>query len=354
VYGEPDAAGIVGESPRAVTMRNQVLRGVRTKGHLFLHGPTGSGKLLAARLIHQLSGRKGRLVRFNMANLPESLAEAILFGNVKNYPNPGMQETSGLVFEAEGGVLFLDEFGELTPKLQSKLLLAMEGVATRLGESRERKVDLLVVAATNAPLLQIKLDVRERFATIIELPSLAERVEDIPLIGRSLVLEAARESSDLAARFVRRDASGWPYVAFAPAMVQTMVRSRYEGNARALRNLLFQAMNESMDAAAAENAMRATRGEPLIDMNALTLSPPSDLDPWRTPPSIAPPEPEDGIPVDDLVAGIGPERSPNPSAEQIRAALEKHLGHREKAAKFLHISRHKLYRLMKELGIEEP
>ncbi|HTQ41240.1 MAG TPA: sigma 54-interacting transcriptional regulator [Polyangiaceae bacterium] len=354
VFGEPDSAGIVGESPGAVTMRNQILRGVRTRGHLLLHGPTGSGKLLAARLVQQLSGRKGRLVRFNMANLTESLADAILFGNVKNYPNPGMHETAGLVFEAEGGVLFLDEFGELPPKLQSKLLLAMEGVATRLGESRERKVDLLVVGATNAPLSQVKLDVRERFTTIIELPSLADRVEDMPLIARALVLEAAREGSDLAPRFVRRDASGWPYVAFAPAMVQAMVRSRYDGNARALRNLLFQAMNESFDAATAENAIRAGKGEPLIDMNVLTLSPPSNLDPWRTPPSMVPPGPEDGVPVDDLIAGIGVDPKPGLSEEHVRKALEKSLGNRGKAAKALGISRHQLYRLMKDLGIVEP
>ncbi|HEX8791632.1 MAG TPA: sigma 54-interacting transcriptional regulator [Polyangiaceae bacterium] len=352
-YGEPDAAGIVGEGPRAVMMRNQILRGVRTKGHVFLHGPTGSGKLLAARLVHLLSGRKGRFVRFNMANLTESMADATLFGNVKNYPNPGTPETEGLVFEAEGGVLFLDEFGALTPKLQEKLLVAMEGLARRLGESRDRHVDILVVAATNAPLDQIKLDVRERFATIVELPSLAERVEDIPLIARALVLEEARkEDADLAPRFVRHDASGWPYVAFAPAMVQTMVRSRYEGNARGLRNLLFAAMNESYDAAVAENAMRASKGEPLIDLNALTLSPPANLDPWRTPPSIVPPEPDEE--VEDLVAGIGATPKAAFTESQIRAALEKCLGNRAKAAKLLGISRHQLYRLMKEYGIEEP
>ena len=353
-FGEPDSAGIVGEGPRAVMMRNQILRGVRTKGHLFLHGPTGSGKLLAAKLVHQLSARKGRLVRFNMANLTETLADVTLFGNIKNFPNPGMPETAGLVFEAEGGVLFLDEIGELTPKLQSKLLLAMEGVATRLGESRERKVDVLVVAATNAPLSQIKLDVRERFATLIELPSLAERIEDIPLIARALVLEAAREDAKLVGRFVRQDASGWPFVAFAPAMVQAMVRSRYEGNARTLHNLLFQAMNESLDAATAENAIRASKGEPLIDLNALTVSAPANLDPWRTPPSIVPPAPEDGVPVDDLIAGIGAGPKLDPTEEQIRTVLEKSLGIRSKAAKSLGISRHKLYRLMKELGVEAP
>lgn len=352
VFGEPDAAGIVGEGPKAVMMRNQLLRAVRTRGHVFLHGPTGSGKLLAARLVHLLSGRAGPLKRFNMANLPESLADAVLFGNIKNYPNPGMQETTGLVFDAEGGVLFLDEFGALTPKLQEKLLLAMEGVATRLGESRERKVDLLVVAATNAPLSHVKLDVRERFATIVELPPLSERVEDIPLIARALVLEEERKGSKLAARFVRHDASGWPYAAFAPAMVQTMVRSRYEGNARGLRNLLFAAMNESLDAATAENAMRATRGEPLIDVNALTLTPPANLDPWRTPPSISPPAPEDGIPVDELIAGIGVERKPALDEQPIREALAKCLGSRTKAAKLLGVSRHVLYRRMKELGIE--
>lgn len=352
VFGEADAAGIVGEGPKAVMMRNQLLRAVRTRGHVFLHGPTGSGKLLAARLLHLLSGRKGPLKRFNMANLPESLADAILFGNVKNYPNPGMQETTGLVFDAEGGVLFLDEFGELTPKLQSKLLLAMEGVATRLGESRERKVDLLVVAATNAPMSQVKLDVRERFATIVELPSLAERVEDIPLIARALVLEEARKKdANLAPRFVRHDASGWPYVAFAPAMVQTMVRSRYEGNARGLRNLLFAGMNDSLDAAVAENAVRASKGEPLLDENELTLSPPVNLDPWRTPPSIVPPEPDEE--VEDLIAGLGADRRPAPTEEQVRAALDEHGGHRGNAAKALGISRHQLYRLMKELGLEE-
>ena len=103
-FGGPDPFGLVGESPAAWALRDALTFAAGTDCHVLLLGESGTGKELAARSLHGLSRqRKGPLVSRNAATLPEGLIDAELFGNVKNYPNPGMPERAGLVGEADGG-----------------------------------------------------------------------------------------------------------------------------------------------------------------------------------------------------------------------------------------------------------
>jgi two-component system nitrogen regulation response regulator GlnG/two-component system response regulator HydG len=113
-FGEPDALGVVGESPGAWALRHRIEAVARQEAHVIVFGPSGSGKELVAQAIHARSARGGRaIVSRNAATIPEGLADAELFGNIRNYPNPGVPERPGLVGQAHGSTLFLDEFAEL-------------------------------------------------------------------------------------------------------------------------------------------------------------------------------------------------------------------------------------------------
>src|SRR5690606_5383103 len=104
--------GIVGESPAAWALRDELAFVAARDLHVLLHGATGTGKELAARAIHGLGRSAGReMIARNAATLPAGIADAELFGNAKDYPNPGMRERPGLVGAADGSTLFLDELG---------------------------------------------------------------------------------------------------------------------------------------------------------------------------------------------------------------------------------------------------
>src|SRR6185369_7117992 len=122
--------------------------------------------------------------------------DAELFGNVKNYPNPGTPEREGLIGEADGSTLFLDEIGELPVHMQAHLLRVLDrgGEYQRLGDSRAQRADLRVVAATNRPLDALKHDFLARLTLRLEIPSLDERRDDIPLLARHLLRRAAETS----------------------------------------------------------------------------------------------------------------------------------------------------------------
>jgi DNA-binding NtrC family response regulator len=200
-FGTADGLGIVGESPVIWTLRQQLgLVGPRSE-HLLLLGPSGSGKELSARAVHALSKRRGRpLVARNAATIPETLIDAELFGNAKNYPNPGTAERPGLIGQADHSTLFLDEVAELPPALQAHLLRVLDdGEYHRLGESVARRSNLRLVAATHQPVSELRPDLLARFALRIEVPDLNARREDIPLLVRHLLGRLAETDARLAA-----------------------------------------------------------------------------------------------------------------------------------------------------------
>jgi two-component system response regulator HydG len=326
-FGEADADGIVGESAATWALRADIASALLTRGHVFVHGATGTGKELVVRAIHRRSGRRGPLVAYNAANLTPSLAESILFGNPANYPNPGMAERPGLLGQAQGGTLFLDEIGQLDVDAQARLLRALEGETMRVGESMQRKVDVLLVGATNRDLSTLKNDLLPRFAFVVETAPLAARREDILLLARWLILQEHHRNPGLASRFVRPEKSGRLEVRLAPALVLTLLRCPYDGNVRDLRNLLVRAMAETP--------------EP-------PLMPPADMTPWQKPPTLPSPEPDVGEEVVELLDGYGP------TADQVLAALQKHGWHQGRAASALGITRDPLRRLMKKFGIRRP
>jgi DNA-binding NtrC family response regulator len=330
-FGHPDADGIVGESPAAWTLRAEIAAAGRTHKHVLILGPTGTGKELAAHAIHRLSERRGPFVAFNAANVTPSLAESILFGNAANYPNPGTPERLGLFGEAQGGALFLDELGELPIEVQARLLRALEGQYTRLGESRPRNHAVIVVAATNRDPSAIKDDIFHRFGAIVRVPALADRKEDIPLLVRALIVAERGRNPALAGRFVHPAEPGeYPHVVVSSRLVVAMLGATYDGNVRAVSRLLDRAMT---------------------DTQTVELNPPADMAEWHMSRTIPP-----------RVNGA-PEPSPTPEPQPDALALTESVIRRTLvecgwnvtlAARTHGLSRDALVRRMEKLGIRRP
>lgn len=310
-FGKPDAAGIIGECPVTWRLREQLAEAARAGEHTLIYGETGTGKELAARSIHLLSERcDGALVSRNAATIPESLFDAELFGNAKNYPNAGMPERVGLVGEAHGGTLILDEVGELTEERQAHLLRVLDagGEYQRLGESRARRSDFRMVALTNRPLGCLKHDFLARFAVRIEMPRLRDRRADIPLAVRALWSDWFRSRPADLERFTASSGCDGPLL--EPRLVELLAGHAYPENYRELRRLFRLAVFTS-DA----GYVGATRA---------------------------------------LLAEMEPKGGPRElDRQRVEAALERHRGRPTDAARELGLkNRFALYRAMQRLGVQ--
>ena len=311
-FGEADRAGWIGESPTAWEIREQLAFAAGRELHVLVLGESGAGKELAAQAIHALSRRRGApMIARNAATLPPGIVDAELFGNVRDYPNPGMRERRGLIGEADGGTLFLDEIGELPEDLQSHLLRVLDGGGQyhRLGEAGARTSDLRFIGATNRSPDRLKHDLLARLTLRISLPGLDERPEDIPLLARHLLRTDAGCDRELSERFF---AEGEPRI--AAELIEALVQHRFTHHVRELRALLWQAISRS-------------RGD-VIE---------------RTPD------------VADLLSRVRPSSSPPPpelTPEILQACMDRHQGVLERVWRELGLAnRFALARLLKKHGI---
>ncbi len=230
-----DGTELVGLSPVMIMLREQIEVVARSSARvILLLGPSGPGKGLVARNLHQMSARAaGPLVVVNCASLPEHLLEAELFGAERGAYTGAHQKRVGLVEVAQGGTLFLDEVGEIPLALQAKLLRFLENRAFRpIGGSVERTADVRVVAATNRNIeAEVKAgtfraDLYYRLNVVpIQVPALTDRREDILMLAGHL---AQRQAA----------ADGSPAVSFAPATQELLKRHDWPGNVRELANLV--------------------------------------------------------------------------------------------------------------------
>jgi DNA-binding NtrC family response regulator len=243
--GEPDEDGIVGESPAAWKLRQAIRFVAARDGHVLILGASGTGKELVAAAIHRLSRGGKPWVARNAVTFPQTLIDAELFGNAKGYPNPGMPERKGLVGAADQGSLFLDEFADLPLEAQTHLLRVLDaGEYQRLGDATSCRSSFRLIAATNRPLTDLRADVLARFAFRIEIPDLSARPEDIVLLARHWLRAMAKTDASLADRFL--SAEGEPL--FSSDFVASLVKLSLPGNARELRNLLWETIRTSADA----------------------------------------------------------------------------------------------------------
>ncbi|PYY00772.1 MAG: sigma-54-dependent Fis family transcriptional regulator, partial [Acidobacteria bacterium] len=194
--------GMVARSPRMLEVFSTLRRIAPHFRTVLVGGPSGTGKELVARALHQMSPvARGPFVVCNCAGVPESLAESEWFGYVKGAFTGANQDKLGLFEHANGGTVFLDEIGETSPSLQAKLLRVLQShEIQRVGSPVARKLDVRIVAATNRDLKQevrekrFREDLYYRLSIVeIKLPVLAERKEDLPLLQRHFVEKFAAE-----------------------------------------------------------------------------------------------------------------------------------------------------------------
>ena len=326
-FGSADSLGILGESPAVWRLRDELAFAAMSGQHVLFVGDSGTGKELAARAVQRLSNRADLpFVARNAATLPPSLIDAEMFGNLKNYPNPGTPERIGLVGQAHGGFLFLDEIGELPLELQSHLLRVLDsgGEYQRLGESVPRRSDFRLLAATNRDPKDLRHDLLARLTLKLELPPLSERREDIPLLVRHLVKRAAESSSALVRRFIELTPDGLMNAKVDAKFIDALLHRDYTGNVRELEALLWKAIGEST-------------GEYITLSDALVTN-----------------ERAGRESTGGMANGLARRsRNQEPDEEQIREALREANGSVARAAKALGLSsRYALYRMLVKLGIE--
>lgn len=226
---------LVGESEAFESMLAKISRVGKTEASVLLLGETGTGKELAARAIHMASSRSDKpLVTLECAGLSDALFESELFGHVKGAFTGAVSNKTGLAEEAHCGTLFLDEVGDIPMSMQVKLLRLLEtGTFRRLGSSEVRTSDFRLICATHKNLYRMvqngefRSDLYYRINVFpIQLPSLAERKEDIPLLAKALLKRMDQSEK------VRLTASA----------ISRLQSYRFQGNIRELRNLLSRAL----------------------------------------------------------------------------------------------------------------
>lgn len=198
-----DDSALIGDSAPMERLRTLAAAVAPTRIPVLIEGATGTGKELVAALLHKESRRDGAFVAFNVCALGESMFEDALFGHAKGAFTGATGETLGFLREANGGTAFFDEISGLPLPLQAKLLRAIEtGVVRPVGSSRDAKSDFRTVSATNERIDELvasgrfRADLAHRLSgLVLTVPTLAERIDDIPMLVEHFVRRARPDQS---------------------------------------------------------------------------------------------------------------------------------------------------------------
>ena len=236
---------IVGKSERMLRVLDLVAQVASSRSTILITGETGTGKELIAKAIHANSPRVDHaFVAVNSGSLPNDLLESALFGHVKGAFTSAIHNKKGAFEVAHNGTIFFDEVGTIGPETQSKLLrVIQEKEFTPLGSNEVLKVDVRILAATNADLRRMveekkfREDLYYRLNVInINLPPLRERREDIPLLIQHFLEKFSKENE----KFL--DASNRSQLRFEPEAMQLMLDHSWPGNVRELENVVERAV----------------------------------------------------------------------------------------------------------------
>jgi Nif-specific regulatory protein len=236
VRGKHGFDSIIGHTDAMKLVFDQVRQVAKWNTTVLIRGESGTGKELVADAIHYNSPRaRNQFLKLNCAALPDNLLESELFGHEKGAFTGASTQRKGRFEQADGGTLFLDEIGDISPTFQAKLLRVLqEGEFERVGGSRTLKVDLRIIAATNRDLEagvkagDFRGDLYYRLNVMpIQMPSLRERIEDVPELARFLIAKIAK----MQGRELR----------VTDSALRVLMRHSWPGNVRELENCLERA-----------------------------------------------------------------------------------------------------------------
>jgi len=225
---------MIGNSEAMLSIKELINRVAPTDARVFITGHNGTGKELVARWLHELSNRsKGAFVEVNCAAIPSELIESELFGHEKGSFTSAIKQKKGNFELATGGTLFLDEIGDMSLAAQAKVLRALqENKIMRVGGEKEIPVDVRVVAATNKDIQSeiergnFREDLYHRLSVIlIHVPSLNERLDDIPLLANHFLSVVLNEQA-------------MPPKLFSDDALEALKEIKWTGNIRELRNVV--------------------------------------------------------------------------------------------------------------------
>jgi DNA-binding NtrC family response regulator len=323
--------GIVVENPAMIQLRRVIDRVATGTLSVLLLGETGVGKEVLAELVHRSSPRRDKpFLRLNCAAMTETLLESELFGHEKGAFTGAVAAKPGLLETANGGTVFLDEIGEISPAIQVKLLRVLEDKKVmRVGGLKSTRIDVRFVAATNRDLEQeiargrFRQDLYYRLAGIsLVIPALRERVDEIMPLAHTFIGAASSQA-------------GQPPPKLAAAAIDLLMRYSWPGNIRELRNVAERA------------CLLCTSGViepehlPIEKMRA-TYSAAE-----RPAPTSAPVADDRGLALDALYPG-------DPERVRIISTLEQCRGNQTKAARILGMSRRTLIYRLERYGLPRP
>ena len=335
---------IIGHSPAVVQLREMIRRVARSNASVMLCGPSGSGKELVARAIHDEGVRSGKAFSaINCGAIPADLIESELFGHEKGSFTGAHARRIGHFEASEGGTLFLDEIGDMRFDMQVKLLRVLEErTIVRVGSSEMRRVDVRVISATHQDLGaaiaegKFREDLFFRLGVIVLLvPSLASRVEDIPALIRHF---QRKMPADAKCRY-------------DDAALAVLLRHDWPGNVRELRNFVERASvlhgGETLgadDVARLLNPTAAPAPRPAVPSSFAAVQASADDAAFHT---AHPKTPAPGRPI-DLKREIE-----TIELEQIHVALDLADGIISEAARLLTLKRTTLIEKMRKYGVHQ-
>ena len=320
---------ITGQSSRVIELRGQIVKLARSQAPIYISGESGCGKELAARAIHQNSSRASEpFIAVNCGAIPGELVESELFGHIKGSFTGAESDKQGLFQAAHSGTLFLDEIADLPLYTQVKLLRVIQEKAIRpVGSQNEKPVDVRILSATHKNLAKevelgnMRQDLYFRLNVIeLAVPSLRERVADIPELCLSILSEIAKENSDETCQLSHE-------------ALEALLQYNFPGNVRELENILQRAATLCED-----NAIQAS--------NLEFISPPSSAPATESANSDLGDEVEigEGFSLEKHLESI--------EIEAIEKALEETRWNKTAAAKKLGMSFRSLRYRLKKLGLD--
>jgi two-component system response regulator PilR (NtrC family) len=229
---------LLGNSKEIIELKKKIIKLAKTDAPIIINGPSGVGKELVARLLHELSPRsKQPFIPVNCGAIPKELMESEFFGHIKGSFTGAVKDKPGLFQAANGGILFLDEIADLPLELQVKLLRAIqERKVRRIGATHEENIDVRLLGATHKNLrkLVISGEFREDLfyrINVIELqvPSLSQRISDLPLLIENILMRICNEKQI-------------PLPVISKECLDKLYKYSFPGNVRELENILERAL----------------------------------------------------------------------------------------------------------------